>query len=62
MAMMWKDVIDKYGEKMADKIIESGYLDGVTVRYDDEQRVHFYDYDVEKAVKMIETDEYGEQE
>lgn len=55
-------MIDKYGEEMADKIIESGYLDGVTVRYDDEQRVHFYDYDVEKAVIMIKNDEYGKQE
>lgn len=53
MAMMWNEIVDKYGEEMADAIIKSKLLHKVKVRYDDEMRVHFYDYDVEKVVDRI---------
>ena len=53
MEMLWNEVVDKYGEEMAGKIIESDYLIGITVRYDDDLNVHIYEHDIEHIVKLI---------
>ena len=48
MCMIWKEVIEKYGENNAEKMSHSRYLQGCTCEARDGE-LDFYDSDIEMA-------------
>ena len=59
--MYWYQVVDRYCEQIADKIIKYNILDWVTCLIDDDGITMFYEYDIERAVEIVKM-QYGETE
>jgi len=51
--MLWKEVIKKYGKKMAAKMKKSSYLEGITVSIDKNGKMDIPERDIEIAYKDV---------
>jgi len=51
--MIWKEVVKKYGQEMADKMDKSKYLQGITISHTREGQADIPERDIELAYKDV---------
>lgn len=51
--MTWKEVVERYGQDVADKMQESGMLDGITGVIGENGEMYIYESDIKLALKVV---------